>query len=200
MKSITFALCTLALASMVFAGPPPVPETPAPVEDLVYVRTFTLEKGYQFTWTKENITLTKGTVLVLKVDPALVISRQLAEPVLYVGDQPAERVNIGQESGYVVAIVPGEVDLTKAPIWFGTPELPERVDREMAQAERAQADAAGIKPFSQEKVQAAQTQGGEQVNLADRETLGRDVLAGLIEQYSPQESYLAEQFRIPVNK
>lgn len=200
MKSITFALCTLALASMVFAGPPPVPETPAPVEDVVYARTFTLEKGYRFSWTREDIILTKGTLLVLKVDPALVISRQLAEPVLYVGDQSAERVNIGQESGYVIAVVPGEVDLTKAPIWFGTPDLPERIDRERAQAERAKAEAAGIKPFSQEKVQVAQAKGGEQVNLADRETLGRDMLADLIEQYSPQEKGLADQFRIPVNR
>ena len=60
------------------------------------------------------------------------------------------RLNQGDESGYVIAVVPGEVDLTKDPIWFGTPDLPERVNAATIKAEREQADKAGIKPISAE--------------------------------------------------
>ena len=46
------------------------------------------------------------------------------------------RVNLGPESGYVIAFVPGNtedpahpqyIDLAQSRIWFGSPDLPERV-------------------------------------------------------------------------
>ena len=95
------------------------PPTPAAIDEVVYARSFELDQGYKFEWRKEQPLVKKGVILVLKVDPDLVYPRQIAEPVLYVGDQTAERVNIGYKSGHVVAIVPGEVDLNKAMIWFG---------------------------------------------------------------------------------
>ncbi len=199
MKTITLVVCTLAVASLVLAGPPPVPNTPAAVDDVLYARAFTMEKGYTFEWAKDGPLFTSGTLLVLKVDPKLVFARQIAEPVLYVGSQTAERVNIGYESGHVIAIVPGDVDLAKSPVWFGTPELPERVDAEAANAERALADEAGIKPFAANKVQAAQDRGGQRLNVADREALLRYV-ATLIMEYAPDEKPLADAFLVPVTR
>ncbi len=166
----------------------------------MYARSFTLEKGYRFTWSKERPLLTSGTLVVLKVDPALAFPRQEAEPVLYVGNQTAERVNCGHKSGHLIAIVPGDVDLAKTPIWFGTPGFPERVDANTARAERALADEAKIEPFSAEQVQAARAEGGEPVKVADVETLLRDYVAPLILRYSPDEKRLADAFRVPITR
>ena len=197
MKTIS-VICLMAVASVALAAPPAIPATPASVDDVVHAQTFTLNSGFTFQWSKEAPTVTTGTLLVLKVDRALVIPRQVAEPVLYVGDSTAQRINFGHESGYVIAIVPGVVDLTKAPIWFGTPELPERVDAATVQAERTLANRAGIKPFSAKVVKAASERGGAALNVADMSELLRTQVSDLILKYSPPEKHLAAAFRVPV--
>ena len=197
MKTIS-VICLMAVASVALAAPPAIPATPAPVDGVVHAQTFTLNNGFTFQWSKEAPTVTTGTLLVLKVDRALVIPRQVAEPVLYVGDSTAQRINFGHESGYVIAIVPGVVDLAQAPIWFGTPELPERVDAATVQAERTLANRAGIQPFSAKQVQAAQARGGAALNVADMSALLRTQVSDLILKYSPQEKHLVAAFRVPV--
>ena len=142
-------------------------------------------------------------ILVLKVDPDLVLARQTAEPVLYVGNQTAERVNIGYRSGHVVALVPHLPDeplnLKTAPIWFGTPELPERCDKDRIRRERAKADAAGVKPFRIDKITAALKKGGKRLEAANRFELRRK-LAPVIQQYSPQETDLIAALRVPLTE
>ena len=194
MISISAVMLLVAVAS---ANPPEIPATPAAVDAVVYAQTFTLEEGYKFEWRKDSKVFTEGTLLVLKVDPDLVFPRQVAEPVLYVGDSTAERVNSGQGSGYVIAIVPGKIDLAKTPIWFGTPELPERVDAAMIKSERAAATKAGIKPFGKKTVAAAVAKGGRAtLEVADRYELGR-LIAPLILEYSSEETELAESLLVP---
>ncbi len=197
MKAILVSVCLLAVASTVLAAPPAIPATPAPVSEVVYARPFSLNDGFRFDWCKEPIQVTQGTILVLKVNPNLVIARQVEEPVLFVGNQTAMRLNQGEQSGYVVAVVPGAVDLTKDPVWFGTPALPSRVDANVIQAERAKAEKAGIKALSADKAQAAVAKGGSRINTQDMSALLRDTIGSLIEQYSPQEKYLAETWRLP---
>jgi hypothetical protein len=175
--------------------PPAIPATPAGIDEVVSIRPFTLDDGFEFKWSQESPLVKSGVILVLKVDPALVYPRQIAEPVLYVGNQTAQRMNNGYESGYVVALVPGEVDLTKAPIWFGTPELPERVDRDMVAAERKLADEAGIKPLSARQATTAATNGGDALHAANMTALLEPV-ANLIEEYSPAENDLVDSYRI----
>ena len=116
---------------------------------------------------------------------------QLAEPVLYVGEQTAERLNHGYPSGHVIAIAPGDLDLNKALLWFGTPDLPERVDTNMAKAELNLAKAAGIEPFSAKKIETALAQGGKELNGATIVDVLR-VAAGLIREYSPEEEHIAD--------
>lgn len=211
MRTIFLMVFTLALTTFVGtamaadepappAVPPPIPATPAAVDDVLFIRPFTMDEGYVFEWTKDRAMMTSGTLLVLKVDPALVFSRQVAEPVLYVGNKTAERVNIGYESGHVIAIVPGDVDLKKEPVWFGTPELPERVDAATVKSERAQADQAGIAPFSAEKVDAALSNGGARLSVADQDELLRGQVSALIRQYAADEEHLAVTFNVPVTK
>ncbi len=197
MKVTTLIVCMLAVATVAVAGVPAIPDTPAGVDDILYARTFTMEKGYAFEWAKDRPMLTTGTLLVLKVNPDLVYARQVAEPVLYVGNKTAERVNIGYKSGHVIAIVPGEVDLKKTPIFFGTPELPERVDAEMANSELVSAQSKDIKPLDAKKVEAAQARGGEKLQVADREELLREI-APLVMKYAADEKALADAFLVPV--
>jgi hypothetical protein len=172
-------------------APPAIPATPAAVDSIVYARKFTLKEGYKFDWCKERPLVKSGYLLVLKVNPDLVFARQCAEPVLYVGNQTAQRLNIGYKSGHVVAIVPGDPDLNKSMIWFGTPELPERVDTNMAKAENASANAAGITPFSSKKLQTALGRGSKALEASTVVDVLR-VAAGLIRQYSPAEEELAK--------
>lgn len=199
MKGLLLSACILALASTALSAPP-LPPTPAPVDDVVYARTFKLNEGFRFDWAKEPFTVSEGTLLVLKVKPEYVIPRQTFEPMLYVGDQTAMRLNCGEKSGYLVVVVPGQVDLSKSLIWFGTPSVAERVDNATIQVERALAEKAGIKPLSAEKIKAAQTRGGERVVAADFSVLLREHAAGLVEQYSPSEKELATQWRSPVGE
>ncbi len=185
---VTFVMTAVSVAD---EGPPPVPATPAAADAVVYARTFTLTEGYKFEWSKERPVVKEGLILVLKVSPDLVHPRQCLEPVLYVGNQTAERVNMGNESGHVIAIVPGKVDLEKSPIWFGTPELPERVDANITQQERNLADNAKIKPFDKAKIAAATNRGAKKLEAADRDELRR-TLAPLIRKYAPAEKTLAD--------
>lgn len=180
------------------AGPElPIPPTPARVEDVVYARGFTLEQGYRYIRSQERPWVTGGTLLVLKVDPALVVPREIAMPVLYVGDQPVERLNRGNESGYLIVVVPGSVDLTRTPIWFGSPDMPHNVNTAGAQAQRLLAEQAGIRPFSGERIKAALAEGGPPIHAVDMRSLLREEVAELILKYSPQEKQLAKEFRVP---
>ncbi len=198
MKSLTMIAGLCVVASVVTASPPQIPDTPAVVDELVYARAFAVEEGFKFLWRKERPNVEQGMLLVLKVDKALAVPRAAPMPVLYVGEHTVQRINNGDQSGYLVVVVPGQVDLVKTPIWFGTPDLPERVDSAKVQAERALADEAGIKPFSEKQVQAALAKGGEQVEAADMSALLRDQVAELILEYCPDEKHLAEGFRLPV--
>lgn len=196
MRSLAVSLCALAL-SVAAGAAAEAPATPAAIDDLVYARSFTLATGYSHDWRKERPFVTSGTLVVLQVKPELVAPRQTAEPVLYAGDQTAQRLNGGGESGHVIAIIPGSVDLTQAAIWFGRPELPERIDSDRIAAERALAEAANIQPFSAEKVQAAVGKGGPPLESVDLLSMLRDHVAELLLQYSPQEKELADTWRLP---
>ncbi|MCP3904071.1 MAG: hypothetical protein GY715_10595 [Planctomycetes bacterium] len=180
--------------------PPPIPATPAPVLDLVSVQPYTLTKGAVHRWRAEKPTHRTGYMLVLRVDPALVFPRQIAQPVLYVGKQTAERVNMGHESGYVIAFVPGVtddpahpqyIDLAQSRMWFGSPDLPERVDARRIAQEHEAAVKAGIQPFPARKIEDARRKGGALNAEPTKRTLVHDAMR-LVLKYSPQERELAD--------
>jgi len=81
-----------------------------------------------------------------------------------------------------------------SPIWFGTPELPERVTAEIVRSERARAEAAGVRPLGSDKIASISH---PSVAAADLAALLRDVAAPLVHLYSPQEKELADQWRLP---
>jgi hypothetical protein len=201
MRTTASCLCVSLLVLVVagYAEPPPeIPATPAAVKSILYARPFALRDGFAYHWCKERPNVKEGMLLVLEVDPALVVPRAIATPVLYVGDQVAERVNAGDKCGRVIALVPGHVDLAQSPIWFGRPGLPDQVDSARIKQERGLADAAGIKPLPEKSVAEARAKGGSTVKAVDKSALLRGPIAELIIEYCPEEKHLADDFRVPV--
>jgi hypothetical protein len=171
--------------------------TPQAVLDVVYVQPFSLKTGYTHFWRAEKPLVKSGTLSGFKVNPNLVYPRNALEPVLYVGNQTAERLNFGNDSGFVVAIIPGDVDLSKSRAWFGTPELPERVSEKIITRETELADKGNIKPLDPDAVKKVTQQ---YLDVPDLATLLRDYAAELVLKYSPQEKALAEAWRLPIAK
>jgi hypothetical protein len=170
------------------------PATPAPVRSILHAQRFTLETPFQSTWSKDRPMVSSGVLLVLDVDPAYVVPRNAMQPVLYAGDFTVERLNTGYPSGKVIGIVPGNLDLTTAPVWFGPPQLPERVTASMVQEERARAERAGVRALPQATVSTAER---SPVAAKDLATLLRNVVSQLVYQYSPKEKQLADSWRRP---
>ena len=173
------------------------PVTPAPVRNLLFVQPFTLETPFINTFSKERERVSNGVLIVVEVDPALVIPRNTLEPVLYAGNAAVQRLNHGEQSGRVIGIVPGTLNLAAAPIWFGTPGLPERVTQNTIQYERGLADKAGVRAFPSTRLDSLQR---PVLAAKDLATLLRTVAADLIYEYSPQEKELADSWRLPEAK
>lgn len=171
-----------------------LPATPAPVLDILEIQPFRLEVGYTHGWLQSRPFVSDGLLVVLRVDPSYVIPRNTAEPVLFAGDRTVQRLNQGNGSGYVIGIIPGELDLASEPIWFGRPQLPERVTAEIIKEERALADSAGIKPFSPEKITGVLR---DPIEVEDLAALLRGPAADLVLNFSPDEKHLAETWRLP---
>ena len=126
----------------------------------------------------------------LEVDGEFTKPTNLAEPVLYVGQQTAERVNHGWKCGREVAIVPADAGsdgfpaqgLAGARVWFGMPALPEQIDA--GALEQACAAAAGELPFSEAELAAASAVGGGGIVFQSREELDAQV-ARLVAEHCP---------------
>jgi hypothetical protein len=179
MKKLMMLVVLLVLAPALAATPqepnpsePCIPDTPVAVKGLLYARPFVLEEAYTSNWSADRPRVSEGMLLVLEVDPELIRARQVAEPVLYVGDRTAERVSWGNGSGRLVAIVPGTIELESAMIWFGTPALPERVTDAEVQWERQIAAGAGIRPLDADVVREALERGGDTLQVKTRVEMG----------------------------
>jgi hypothetical protein len=160
-------LIALLAVSAVGAAPPQWPELPAAPHDLVYARPFELAAGIPYPGDATGAPVTRGWILIIDAHPALAYPRQAAEPVLYAGDRAAWFARPGYPTGRYVALVPGDLDLLTQPVWFGTPELPERIDDAVVARERALADAARIGPFPEHVVRTALDTGGNVLALSD---------------------------------
>lgn len=171
-----------------------VPAVPVAAIDVLEIQPFRLAEAYQYDWLQDRPLVSDGLLVVLRVDPKQVVPRNAAEPVLYAGDRTVQRLNQGDRSGYVIGIIPGDVDLATEPIWFGRPQLPERVTPEVIKEERNLADSAGIKAFGSDKVKSVLR---DVLDAEDLAALLRGPAAELVLNYSPDEKGLAETWRLP---
>ncbi len=173
------------------------------VVTLLHAQPYVMEESYTGWWRAEQPQVDAGWLLVLRVPPGLAELRQSLTRVLYVGEETAERWNSGQPTGNIVVTVPWErgADGLPAPIssgeciWFGTPELPERVDAARIASERQLAASAQLPVLTAEDLQDAQQVGGGLLEVRDSHELGY-AIADLIETYSPEETVTIETLRI----
>lgn len=168
---------------------------PQPVIDIVHIQPFRLEQSFKYDWRRDHPDVQSGLLVVFKVDPDLVTPRNALEPVLYAGNQTVQRLNHGHESGFVIGIIPEQIDLSKEPIWFGTPALPERIDAKMIARERTKAERSGILPLTSADIESVTK---DPVVAPDLTTLLREQAADLLLEFSPQEKRLADSWRLPV--
>ena len=164
--------------------------------ELRHAQRFVLAQAATHWWRAERPKYETGWLLVLTVDPKHVTPRNAEEAVLYVGDQTAERVNQGSESGRIVAIVPGEMPLTEAEIFFGSPGFPERIDAEQIARERVAARDAGVRPLGEDAIRAVSH---DELRVADQYALFQKAI-DLVETHSPHERDLIRSARVPQAK
>jgi hypothetical protein len=175
--------------------------------EILEVRSFVLDEPYTHWWRKEQPEVRSGLILVLRTDPELVRARQSAVPVLYVGAETAERCN--HAGGNLVALVPAPVDargridldLSTTPIFFGRPDLPERIDAQIISSELALAVSQGVGPAPlSQRALAGRRRGSrpdpDVLYAHDRDELDLSI-ADLIEFYSPEETDLVDLLRMP---
>ena len=167
------------------------------VSDLLYARSFELVEPYLYAWLQEQPEITRGSILILELDPRFARPRQVDVAVLFVGDTPAHLTNIGYDSGRKIVIVPEWIDLAGSPSFFGSMELPERIDRRRGEREVEAALAMGIRPFPAARIAAAREVGGDTLRVTGSVELFR-AIADLIDIYAPTESELAEIYRTPL--
>jgi hypothetical protein len=168
---------------------------PQPVINIERIQPFRLEQSFQFDWRRDRPDVRSGLLVVVRVNPELVVPTNQLEPVLYAGNQTVQRLNLGHESGFVIGIIPEQIDLSQHPVWFGTPALPERIDADRIAAERARAERAGIKPRAASDIQSLTL---DPIDAPDLSTLLREHAADLLLEFSPQEKPLADAWRLPV--
>lgn len=174
--------------------PPPIPAVPHDSQiRILHAQRFDLDEPYTHWWRAERPRVSSGWLLVLSVDPDLVFPRQSREPVLFVGEQTAERVNVGNDAGRLVAIVPADVFLTESLIFFGNPALPEEVDAAHVAREITRARERGVLPPTEEEVAEALR---DSLRLADDHELRLRAI-DLVEKHSPLEVDLIRGARAP---
>lgn len=203
---LAIAMLGLGIAGAAAAQPRPAPGDANAIEHrvpvtavrgLLHARAFRLEEPFTYTYLSESPAITSGFLLVLEVDREAAKPRQVGMPVLFVGDTPAHLTHSGYPSGRIVLIVPEWVDLERDPVFFGSDELPERIDRARGRLEALTASVRAARPFPAAARAEAFAAGGPLLELADSVELFRAV-ADLIERYAPEEREWAEIYRTPV--
>jgi hypothetical protein len=184
-------------------SPPEPPETPQAITGLVSAQRFTLAQPYESAWRAEHPQVQSGWLLVIAADPLLCVPRNEMESVLQWGAQTLERINSGQDSGRIVAVLPDDVlrqdsvlVLDSEPCFFGPAGLPERMDAAELQRRLDTAHAAQVAPISARELAEAMRRGGVALEFAERDDLQRHA-AQLILAHSPTEGDLARGLLVP---
>lgn len=168
---------------------------------------FLLDEPWTHAWRAEQPSVHSGWLVVLDVDPTFVHVTELAQPVLCAGVETLERLNHGEESGRVVAILPDgpatdsnpSTALEREPFYFASPALPEALTQRDLQGELTRARARGRVPFGADEIAAACRRGGAPIVAHDRVELDR-LAAELLTRYAPEEREKADALRVPLTR
>lgn len=126
------------------------------VRQLVSLQSFELtDTALSYDFSAERPELLQGQAIVVAVDPAFAHPKQVKHPVLYAGPIPVQIVVTDVKAGCIVGVIPSAVDLRTQPLYFGSWQLPERVDAVRGAAERVAAIEAGLTPRAATEIDAA---------------------------------------------
>lgn len=178
------------------AGPAPATAGATPAATPVVVRwaqPVHLATPYRWTWSAGVAPVTDGVLLELAVDPAWLVPTALAQPVLYAGARPVERMNVGWPSGCLLAFAAAPFDLATDPVYFGLPALPERVDDWQGEQALATARALGLEGRGADAVAIL----APPLDLPDAEAAYR-VAAERVLACAPDEADRARGWLLPV--
>ncbi|MCB9677309.1 MAG: hypothetical protein H6737_19515 [Alphaproteobacteria bacterium] len=114
------------------------------VHHVEWAQRFELAEAHPYRHSATPRDIREGWLVELHVAPDTMVPRQIGVPVLWIGDDLAVRTSWG--SGCAVVWVPGDHDLAKEPVFFGSTTLPEQMDAERSAAEHAEASAKGWGP------------------------------------------------------
>lgn len=180
-------------------GLPALPEEPRSALEVLELVPFTLEEPAVHDFRLEAPSYDAGYLIVIRTDPELAYVRQGYEAVLCAGRQTVARRNASGPENVVVGVLPAprgedglpDVDWARTPIWYGSPELPERVDAAWLEREYEAAQASGVTAMPATSVSDA---------LRDVVHLDAPVeldgpIADLIERHSPSEVDLVRGLR-----
>ena len=162
--------------------------------DIVHIQPFRLEKSFRFDWRKERPEVRNGLLVVIKIDTSMLRPTEGLQPVLYAGNHPIQRINLGYASGFLVGIIPAQIDLSKDPVWFGSPYLPERIDAAYIKKERVKASEGELLRLPGSLLSERTKESVVSPNLS---TLLHKQAGDLILQYAPQEKRIVEAWRLP---
>lgn len=101
------------------------------VHSIDWARPFELQQPHPYRYFAEETSITTGWLVQLTVESWTMFPRQVGVPNVWVGDRIAGRTQWSRDTeGTFCAVVwvPGDVELTSAPVFFGTTELAERLD------------------------------------------------------------------------
>jgi len=186
-------LVPLALATcLVIAQEPTAPPSATPPIALFHVEPFTLQTGYRHEWRKERPEVREGLIAVIQVEPALLYPRQSCQPILHVGDETPERINVGYPSGIAVLIIPGILDLTSCPLWFSTDSLPEQLTAEAIAQRRIAQPVEALRWFSPASIRAAGDPDQPVRVFINQDALYR-YIGEIVERYVPDEPHLVKR-------
>lgn len=152
----------LAAAPSAPAAPPEAPALPARAE-LVRAIPFTLDAPAR---RPGGEPASSGLVLEIRAAPSLTRTRQAAMPVLQLGRFVAMPASVGAD-GRLLAVVLGDADLASSELFFGEPELVERVGDADALARLSRAQVAGIPALGAEAAAHALAAGGPPLRARD---------------------------------
>lgn len=158
----------LFLMTAFAAEPVPLVDDGTLVHEVRWARPFTLTVPHPYRYTAEPREITKGWLVELVVEGWTMMPRQVGVPNVWIGDQVAGRLTWARKNdgpACAVVWVPGEHDLSKDPVFFGTTDLAERID----EAKRAAVSKAGaeIGPKKRGDVHGAVLELGEFTALHD---------------------------------
>lgn len=124
-------------------GADPTTATQPNVVAVTWAQPFQVAQAISYAMRADKPMVSEGWMLELTVPPGMALVRAIHSPVVYVGPWPARRANLSDDGTCMSLWVPGTVDLTSTPIYFGPPLLPENVTPELAAEASDQARAAG---------------------------------------------------------